>query len=312
MFDAIASIRQQLEKKDSRLYYYEKNSNSYLVDGSTFKQTSNRSATVELLPKDGLPVLCSSSFFTILFCRGNGTVEIAGNKINCFAGNIILFRDGCDFVLQSEVGSDILIAYYEKESLDSLFYSQVADLPIFYDFFRLEDCHNEFLYFDSSMSMEINHFTQSLLLELCEKKHYSENTIQCSTILFLTNLHRIHQDTLVISESSMMSKYLIGNILKYMANNCSIATLNSTATHFNYHPAYFSAMFKRLANATFTKKLMELRMERARRMLDYTNLSVKDIWQSTGFEEHSHFHRTFKGTYGVTPYQYRKKVQNLK
>ncbi|MBW4083655.1 helix-turn-helix transcriptional regulator [Paenibacillus sp. S150] len=310
MFEALGRVRHLLGSQNTKLFHFDQTFNRYAIDPSIFKPSSGRLTAVEILPKDGIPVHCSSSFLTILYCGGKCTIELSDAVINCFAGNIILFRDGCRFVVQPETGTEVYIAYYDKELFDSLFHSQIADLPLIYDFFHLEDCNDEFLYFDCNMNMKINHSIQALLLELCENNYYSEKTIRCTSILLLSNLHLIHQGNLVISESSMMKKYLIGSILKYMADNCSIVTLNSTAAHFNYHPAYFSAMFKRLANTTFSKKVMELRMERARRMLDYTNLSVKEIWQSTGFEEHSHFHRSFKGAYGVTPNQYRKKVQN--
>lgn len=308
MFDAMREIRHRLEKTAEAFLFFDKKSGCYVADGEIMRAGKHRLTVTVQLPQDGHPVHCSSSFFSILFCGGDGTVEIAGHPIHCFAGNILLIREGCQFEVKQEEEAKFILACYDKELFDSLFYSQVADLPIIYDFLLLEGCLNEYLYFDCSIHMEISHFAYALLLSLSEGS-YDEKTIRCSTVLFLSKLHRVHQANLVISESSMMKKYLIGNILKYMADNCSTVTLNTVAAHFNYHPAYFSAMFKRLAKATFSKKLMEIRMERVRRMLDYTHLPVKEIWQSAGFEEHSYFHRSFKLIYGITPHQYRKKIQ---
>lgn len=287
-------------------FYFDPASGSYFQQKSAFDQSRSFFA-LALLPADGRPVMCSSSYVSILFCDGPAIVSIGGQKITCFAGNIFLIHSTCDFVVESKSGTEVYLALYKEELLDSLFLSQIADCPLIYSFFSLANCQNEFLYFDCGKELPIQHFAKVLQLELSGADNLSDKTVRCSTVLFLSNLHRVHRPYLVINESSMMKENLIGDILKYMADHYATATLTSTAAHFNYHPAYFSAMFQKKVLCSFTTKMQEMRLEQARRFLISTNFSVQDICESIGFHDKSYFYRCFKAAYSITPGEYRKK-----
>ena len=295
-------------EKGIHSFYLDEISGYYIQKSEDFKSASNLFSLVSL-PKDGAPISCTSSFISILFCRGDATISIAQQKIHCFSGNILLLGQECNFVVEPKVGTEVYLALYKKELFDNLFLSQIADCPIIYDFFLLKNHKDEFLYFDCNHKMDIQYFVHVLQLELCRTDHLSDKTVRCATVLFLSNLHRIHRPNLVISESSMMKEYIIGNILKYMADNYSTATLSNTAAHFNYHPAYFSEMFQRKAHCSFSKKMLEIRMEQACRLLISTNITIHQICEMIGFQDNSYFYRRFKKIYGITPGQYRKSFQ---
>lgn|GEM_PF-1563199 len=302
------SIQQisELEARSNKHFHLDRNKDCYIHDLAQFEKSANFYELL-LLPAKGRPINCSSSFISILFCYGPAVVSVGEQKTSCFAGNIILFHSKCDFVVQPKEGSVIYLALYKKEMIDNLFMTQIADCLLIYCFFSLKNSTNEYLYFDSSLEMPIQQFAKALLLELANFDCLSIKAVRCSTVLFMTNLQRIHRTHLVINESSMMRENLIGDILKYLADNYKTATLANTAAHFNYHPAYFSAMFHKKALCSFTTKLRELRLEQARRLLVSTDLSVQDIIDTVGFKDKGHFYRWFKTTYGLTPLAYRAK-----
>lgn len=303
-----AQIQNILNGKHCDFFHFDKKSCCHIQQLSSFMLSSSLFALVSL-PSNGMPVICSSSYISILFCQGNGSVIINGNKTVFFEGNIFLLRQGCDFIVEPETGSNTYMALYKKELFDALFLSQIADCPIIYDFFNIKGCKNEVLYFDCNSDMPLYHFSQTLMLELCSQDKLTDKTVRASTVLFLSNLHRVHRTNLVITESSMMKNYMIGNVLKYMADNYSTATLASTAACFNYHPAYFSVLFREKAHCSFTTKMQEMRLEQARRLLVSTNFTVQEISENIGFKEKSYFYRCFKAAYGVTPGQYRKSIR---
>lgn len=305
-FQAASQIRRISNEKSSFFFHLNKTTGHYIQECTAFEKDHSLFA-LAALPTVGVPVHCFSTYISILFCHGDADVLIGGCKTTCFGGNIFLFRQGCNFIVEPQGGAEIYLALFKKELFDTLFFSQIADCPLIYDFFLLKDCDNEFLYFDCGNETPICFFAQALELELCSADSLTDKTVRCSTVLFLSNLHRVHRSNLVIAESSMMKNYKIGNILKYMADNYDTATLSSTAAHYNYHPAYFSTMFREKAYCSFTTKLHEIRLEQARRMLVATKLSIQHICDSIGFREKSYFYRCFKKAYGVTPGQYRKK-----
>ena len=56
--------------------------------------------------------------------------------------------------------------------------------------------------------------------------------------------------------------------------------------------------------------LRQLRMERAKELLESSFLSVKEIAFQVGLNDESHFVRDFKSTYGYSPALYRSQFKN--
>jgi AraC-like DNA-binding protein/ligand-binding sensor protein len=78
-------------------------------------------------------------------------------------------------------------------------------------------------------------------------------------------------------------------------------TLAEAAKIANMNPAYFSDVFRRKTGTTFTQFLASLRVEKARTLLESTNLRVSEIAFSCGFRSISQFNRRFKELTGHSP-----------
>ena len=66
-------------------------------------------------------------------------------------------------------------------------------------------------------------------------------------------------------------------------------------------------LFKAEIGVAPMQYLKRCRIEKARDLLESTPLSVKEIRSSVGLSDRSHFTRGFKETFGVTPFEYRRK-----
>lgn len=188
----------------------------------------------------------------------------------------------------------------------------MADCPILYDFIRLDTQKIEYLVFDITNYDIVKKYLNFLLYEITRTNEKNEKLVKAALVLFLTNLHNVHQDSLIISESSMMENYDVGRWLKYMVDNYSTVSLTSMAKDFNFNPTYFSLRFKTLANDSFSNKLREIKLEKAKWLLITTDLSVQNISEIIGFKEKSYFFRIFKKRYGMTPLKYRKVNRDLR
>lgn len=274
------------------------------------------------LPEDcGYRLICESSqniishkstFLTICFVHCSARIVLDGNKFNASAGNYIMVKESCPFSTQvlplkaGEIG--IFILDFSKDFFDELYYLQISDCPIFYDFFRPLSGEKEYLVFDNTEN-ELPAWSSRLLLYEASKEYVGKKkAILACLVIFLTQLHRTHQNHLLISKSSMMTTYPFkaGRYLKYMADNYRTVTLNSMAKEFGYTPAYFSTLFKKMVWTTFSEKLMELKLEQAKSLLTTTSQSIEGITQLVGFTDKSYFHRCFKKKFGLTPGAYRK------
>jgi AraC-like DNA-binding protein len=74
-------------------------------------------------------------------------------------------------------------------------------------------------------------------------------------------------------------------------------------------PEQFSRLFSESEGVSFQDYLRRLRVERAKQMLESTELSVERVGQFSGFRTRSLFHSAFKERAGKTPAQYRKKAK---
>lgn len=71
----------------------------------------------------------------------------------------------------------------------------------------------------------------------------------------------------------------------------------------------FSYAFKQYTGTNFVNFLKDIRMEKAKELLENTDLRIVEISQRIGYENEKHFMKTFKLTCGVSPTEYRKNMQ---
>ncbi|GMQ63622.1 response regulator transcription factor [Vallitalea maricola] len=103
---------------------------------------------------------------------------------------------------------------------------------------------------------------------------------------------------------------LIRSVLKYVNkrytdNNIS---LNLIANHYNTSPSYMSTKFKEQVGINFIKYLNELRVKKAKKLLEDTSLKVYDVSNKVGYDDVRYFSRIFRTYTGYTPTGYQKKV----
>ena len=83
-------------------------------------------------------------------------------------------------------------------------------------------------------------------------------------------------------------------------------TLEDAAESMNMSPFYFSRQIKAATGKTFLEYLTAYRMERARKRLLSTELSVSDIGRAVGYSDSNYFTKVFKKAFGCTPTVYRQ------
>lgn len=83
-------------------------------------------------------------------------------------------------------------------------------------------------------------------------------------------------------------------------------TLESVCKVAGFSPSYFSALFKKETGEGFAKYLTHVRMERAKELLQQTNLPVSEICVQVGYSDLKHFTQNFKKDTKLNPGQYRK------
>lgn len=79
------------------------------------------------------------------------------------------------------------------------------------------------------------------------------------------------------------------------------------ASLFYINRSYMSTLFKERTGETFIDYLNNIRIEKAKELLESTNKKMYNIARSVGYDNAKYFFRIFKKKTGITPEQYRKK-----
>ena len=83
-------------------------------------------------------------------------------------------------------------------------------------------------------------------------------------------------------------------------------TLKEMAEFCGYSQSRFSSLYKSIFGSSPTKDLLDIRIEKAKRLLIYSSMPISEIAEEVGFSTVFHFSKFFKKTVGSTPTEYKK------
>ncbi len=134
-----------------------------------------------------------------------------------------------------------------------------------------------------------------------QSKNLSSSSIEESKALCLKCL-------IIIAEHKSSSKSLtiINQIKKYIRENLnSEISLNSVAGEFLLNPSYLSQLFKKHYEGGFLTFIIDLKMDKAKRLLKDKNLKISEISEIVGYTDVKYFSKLFKTKVGKRPSEYR-------
>lgn len=94
---------------------------------------------------------------------------------------------------------------------------------------------------------------------------------------------------------------------EHLAEELSLSVL---AEQFHLNPQYISQLFKSEIGVNFLACLTSIRMEKAKKLLLSTSLSVAEVAEQSGYGDYRVFTKVFKKSEGITPSQYRRDFQS--
>lgn len=113
------------------------------------------------------------------------------------------------------------------------------------------------------------------------------------------------QDDSSFKGRSADSADYIAVVQNYLRTHYQTATLEEAASLVNYSPAYLSSAFKAGAGVSFSRYLLQVRMEEALRMLSDRSVKFYEVADAVGYLNPKNLTRNFKEYYGITPQEFR-------
>ncbi|WP_028592736.1 helix-turn-helix transcriptional regulator [Paenibacillus massiliensis] len=100
-------------------------------------------------------------------------------------------------------------------------------------------------------------------------------------------------------------RHKLGSVLQYIEEHLDRQIeIDALADIIHLHPNYFIPYFKRLMGVTPMHYVQQKRMDKAKRLLSFTDLSISETAEQLGMDL-PYFSRTFKRATGVSPSAYR-------
>ena len=109
--------------------------------------------------------------------------------------------------------------------------------------------------------------------------------------------------------TSGLPRHVLRRIIERMRCFSCDLSLQALANESGYSRVHFVRMFRAATGYSPHNYLLDLRLERARELLNNPSLSLIDIALDCGFSSHSHMSRLFHKSVGVTPSAYRRSLR---
>lgn len=99
----------------------------------------------------------------------------------------------------------------------------------------------------------------------------------------------------------------VQRLINFMKDNLSNSiTLDEMAEQVNYSPAYIGTLFMKKTGMSLINYFNQLKIQRACRLLDFTDKKIKEIAYDLGFSDPFYFSKVFQKYMHMSPKDYRK------
>ncbi|MCR5754810.1 MAG: AraC family transcriptional regulator, partial [Acetatifactor sp.] len=137
-----------------------------------------------------------------------------------------------------------------------------------------------------------------------------EEIFSCSSIKTIERTIATAVNTLKTSQSDKEdnTRHAVQLVKQYINTHYDEdISLNSLADQVYLNTSYLSRIFKTQTGHGINKYIKTVRMEKAKELLQKTNMKIADIGCAVGFHNNSYFIKSFHEYYGKTPEKMRNK-----
>jgi YesN/AraC family two-component response regulator len=242
--------------------------------------------------------------------RGQCTIQIKNKKVILKEGDYIIIAPQTVHSIISDNDNFILDISIKKSNFESLYHQIISEQNILAIFFRNIVCMKNstgYLLFHTENNEDIKYIIKNMALETLTNDEYNFWLSNYWLTILLTHLIRDYYLTM----ESMPKIYNneLSYIIQYIINNYRTITLNDLVNQFGYTKPYLCQLIKEQTGYTFTYLVNLEKVNNATILLKEHQYSIEYISHYLGYNSATHFSRTFKKYYGLSPIEYRK--QNI-
>lgn len=245
------------------------------------------------------------------------TYVYAGSCTQVINGKALAMKEGDIVILDTDVVHEIpavdentiiINVLFRKDYFNQSILARLAENDLLSEFvidaIYKPTMQGRYLYFPSHGNDKARQYITAAMCEHLDPDIGSLEAVNCFIVLMFTELLRASKHNPVNHTGSTRTSVV--DILQYVEEHYESTTLVEIAEHFHFHPNYLSRLLKNNFNKTYSQMILELRLRKARLLLENTDFQVRSIAEECGYSNFNHFYRKFKEQYNVTPADYRK------
>ena len=128
---------------------------------------------------------------------------------------------------------------------------------------------------------------------------------------FARFLHLLHTPSLYcmarVQSDSSSQEYIFSKVTHIMEASHGRSTREYLEKQLHYNGEYLNRIVKKYTGKTILEFGQEIYLQKAKRLLLDTDMSISEIIAELGFSNRSHFYRVFQKAFGETPLDYRRR-----
>lgn len=243
-------------------------------------------------------------FFEMFYVySGICTCEYEERVFTLHPGSLCVLNTRCHHRLHNSEGGLVYNIMVRRRILFSDMFAMLKENDLFLNFF-INSVHGDtespnVMLFDIEEGEAAEIYLFCLLTEYYRTDSRSHDLMKLMYGALLVELSRKYKNT-------AREKSAIAEIISYISNHWSTATLYSSASALHYSPSGLSRFFKRNMGMSFSEYIRSFRLDRAAHFLIHTDLGVEKIAEMCGYSQRSSFEKEFKKYTGKTPKKYRR------
>lgn len=234
---------------------------------------------------------------------------VGGKPITLKKGELLFLNQHIEHEIKACGTDDIVINFIIRPPFFDFIFSFLSSENTVSDFllnsFYNSTQNGQFLYFKVAEVQSIQELLGKMIFEIMYPSTFSDSSIKLYMGLFIIELIK-NSDRMEKKEEASINHYLVVESLKYIEDQFKDASLYELADQLKQSHYGLSKTIKKVTSRTFKDLLQERRLEKAKELLEGTDMPIGAIVQQVGYDNISYFYRIFKGKYGQTPKEYRE------
>lgn len=240
--------------------------------------------------------------------EGEGKHSVNGEEFSVKAGDLLFLNYGCTHAFTV---TDKMVAYNLMVRVEYFTKNMIKDDNLFYmlaltSFEKIQHELNDkspLVSFDYNERADIVNLFKNIENELSRNELGKSLVLDSYINVILCKVFRK-----IFVEDREKDLLIPKDILDYISDHFNEKiSLSDLSQRCFYNPAYFSRLFKKTFNMSFTDYIMDVRLKHCCELLKNSDHTIETIIEECGFSDRNTFYERFKNKYGCTPSEYRNK-----